>query len=226
MRFGELPPGSRFAPGTEREAEASVTSLGGTFNRIVTLSDSISSAVAPGLAGRGEAAGKAFLEGLAQTDPRFAEYDSLVDSTLSAFARTRGEKGSISDTDVERIRPMFPGTADTPAVAQRKLSNAFRAMNDRLSAIGAPPLPEPPALSSGFKAGAASSSVQPLVDEAVEQGAGAAAAIGEAGRRGVGAVSAIATPMLNKYIATNPQGVTIYSLDGRTWYDAAGKRVQ
>jgi len=98
--------------------------IGKLANKIFTIEGSGLPAVIKRLANKPAVAFKTTL----QSDPDFVEYQSQIEGMLALFARAFGERGVLTDLDIDRARSLFPRLLsstgpDTRVVMQRKLKN-------------------------------------------------------------------------------------------------------
>lgn len=85
--------------------------------------------VEPGLLNRGKKALDFVFDWLEQGDPRASQYQDLSAGAISSLVRSLGEKGALSDGDVERALNLLPTIfplPDTGKVAQGKLNELER----------------------------------------------------------------------------------------------------
>lgn len=92
--------------------------------------DGIYSDVEDSLQGRVGAALTAKVQNLVQTDPRYRNYINYAEGTLAPLAKSLGQAGSLSDTDLKLVKGLIPniheGIPDSPAVAKEKVEKINR----------------------------------------------------------------------------------------------------
>ena len=77
---------------------------------------------------------------IAQTDPRYKQFVAYAEGTLAPFAKSLGQAGSLSDTDLELVENLVPKLTglnpDTPSVAKEKLMKMRRLISAGLEDVG------------------------------------------------------------------------------------------
>lgn len=105
-----------------------ITQIKSGLNILDTLEDSYKGLARKGLIAKGQDFG--LLQGVLgqsgaarQSSPEAAAYDATRDAFLATLARATGEKGTLTDQDVNRIKKAIPGFYTPPATAMRQWAN-------------------------------------------------------------------------------------------------------
>ena len=90
----------------------------------------------PGVLNSLKAQGQGMVQQVSQDDPRYAEYDSLVNGALAPLVKSLGDSGAITDSDASRVGRLIPQVGDTEEVARRKLKSIRRILAPAIKRAG------------------------------------------------------------------------------------------
>ena len=106
---------------TQRNTLNAVNAANGTLDELNNLYTSIQDKFAESAGGRLVSGSLLAFGAFSQTDPQASQFNSFKEAILATLSRALGERGVLTDLDIDRARQNLPNLTDTKEVAEGKL---------------------------------------------------------------------------------------------------------
>lgn len=114
------------------KARATINEIGAARGVHAQMKDALDKLkLAEGPSNRVARGGKIAIEAMIQSNPDAVAFETMKQGFLATISRATGERGVLTDQDVARARQLLPGLFDTREVANRKMGELVKFLDER-----------------------------------------------------------------------------------------------